>query len=206
MTLKYWATLSIVILSVILEYIWVWVALDVGYLHENELVSLLPWLIGAILSPFIIAGAITNILPIILSKKLNQNSLHRHINWIAFFVALIIFVIMAMKKVKIHKIPDQANNTSNVLISEESMTSIPNIFAQMKKECVKSHTPKDGFNKIQILAHCDCIIKDSKKDLSLKEIKIITKLLETSQSVFLKNTQIAKIVIQCISETDAQSL
>ncbi len=194
----YWITLSIIILSILLEIVWLSVALDVGYLKENELISLLPWLIFFIFLPFFIAFAIASALSPINFK---HKHFHRNLNRMAFIIALIIFMIMAMKKVHI---PQRYNTTmvqAPLIASEE-------IFQQMKQNCIRSYFPLDGFNTNQILMHCGCIVKDSKDNLTLKEVKHITQLLatkETSDSAFLSNDKIAKIVIHCIFETDAQS-
>ncbi len=194
----YWITLSIIILSILLELAWLLVALNVGYLQENELISLLPWLIFFIFLPFFIAFTVTAILSVTHFKK---NYFYSNINRIAFISAIIIFITMAMKKVNI----PEKNNT---IMVKEALIATKEIFKQMKQNCIRSHLPLDGFNTNQILIHCKCIVKDSKDNLTLKEVGIITQLLatrRTSDSAFLTSDKIARIVIHCIFETDAQS-
>ena len=198
MAKKYWITSSIVILNIFLESIWILVALDVGYIAETEIISLLPWLIAVVFLPFVIAVVFVGVLSIVRVRHFDQYHFWRNLNWIAFLSALMIFLMMAMKKVSI-------TEKENVVERKESVISKKEIFTEMKQECIKSHVPADGFNKDKILVHCACIVQDSKIHLTLKEVRTITKLLattETSQFAFLISDEIAGIVIQCISETN----
>lgn len=198
MKTTYWITLSIILLSVLLEIAWLSVALNVGYLQEKELISLLPWLILFIFLPFLIAFTITTGLS---ARNLKHKHFHRNLNRIAFIIALVIFVAMAMKKVHI---PEK----HNTIIVKSPLVASKKIFNEMKQNCIKFYLPLDGFNTNQILINCECIVKDFKDNLTLKEVESITQLLatkETSDSAFLSNDKIARIVIHCIFETDAQS-
>lgn len=203
MKLRHWATVAIVVFSLLLELAWVLVALEVGYIQEKEIFPLIPWLIGAILILFPIAIATAYISSTISSKKFSIHHFYHRINWIAFFSALIIFTMMAMKKVNIS---NKEESKESPLIIKKLESSSKNIFEKMEKGCIKSHSSADGLNNTQIFLYCQCIVKDAKENLTNKEIRLITQLLaleETSNSAFLENDTIAKIVIQCIIKIDS---
>lgn len=206
MKLRYWATFSIVALSVLLALVWVLVALEVGYIQQKNIISLIPYFIGATLLPFFIAVALIYISSIVSKKSFSIHRFHHRINWIALFLALIIFTTMAVKKVNIS---NEVENKTDSVIAKKSELSSEKILDQMEKNCVKSHTPVDGFNKAQILLYCECIVDDAKTSLTNKEIRTVTRLLatkETSNAAFLENHKIAGIVVQCIWQVDRQYL
>lgn len=204
MTLKYWATFSIIILSVLLELAWIFVALEVRYIQQQEIFTLMPYFIGVVFLPFFIAATLVYIPSIVSKKPFATHRFHHKINWIALFLVLIIFTTMAMKKVNISA---KSESKTDSFIAKKSKESSEKILNEMKKSCIKSHTPADGLNNAQILPYCECIVEETKKSLTTEEIKTVTTLLaseKTANSAFLENDKIAGIVAQCIWQIDSQ--
>ena len=230
------ATVVIAFFIVLLEALWLFVLMRYNFITDSDVSVYIPWLIVAFFVPFFVGVIINGSLLFISSKSFRKKRFHTSVNWVALLVVLLGFAVIAVKKVPVQK-PDQAEKaeavvtkqvvdveknpqTSGVVtkqskkvekevktIKPELLSEPEKLFKLMKNSCFKSHSPDDGFNQVQMLDYCECVVEDAKSSMAITEIKAITKSLSTTKTsgeALLENDEMVGIVVECISKVAAK--